>query len=70
MHFTPAGYDWMGSHIAEALGNFIELERDPNSRRSRRTKRYKEEDISFDEESGDPRSLSEGYVVVRMRDLD
>lgn len=60
----------MGGHIAEALGNFIELERDPNSRRSRRTKRYKEEDISFDEESGDPRSLSEGYVVVRMRDLD
>ncbi|CAI0655402.1 unnamed protein product [Colletotrichum noveboracense] len=70
VHFTPAGYDWMGGHIAEALGNFIELERDPNSRRSRRTKRYKEEDISFDEESGDPRSLSEGYVVVRMRDLD
>ncbi|KAH0434406.1 gdsl-like lipase [Colletotrichum camelliae] len=70
VHFTPAGYDWMGGHIAEALGNFIELERDPNSRRSRRTKRYKEEDISFDEESGDPRSLSEGYVFVRMRDLD
>ncbi|KAL0938805.1 gdsl-like lipase [Colletotrichum truncatum] len=71
VHLTPAGYDWMGGHVAEALGNFIELERNPSSRRSKRAKRYKEEDIvSFDEESGDPRSLSEGYVVVRMRDLD
>ncbi|KAF9880007.1 GDSL-like Lipase/Acylhydrolase [Colletotrichum karsti] len=71
VHLTPDGYDWMGGHIADALGNFIELERDPTSRRSQRAKRYKEEDIvSYDEETGDPRSLSEGYVVVRMRDLD
>ncbi|KXH66277.1 GDSL-like Lipase/Acylhydrolase [Colletotrichum salicis] len=70
LHLTPAGYDWMGAHIAEALRDFVELERNPQSKRARRARRNAEEQISFDEEDGDPHSLSEGYVFVRMRDLN
>ncbi|OHF01337.1 GDSL-like Lipase/Acylhydrolase [Colletotrichum orchidophilum] len=70
LHLTPAGYDWMGTHIAAALRDFIELERNPQSKRAQRARRNVEEEISFDEEDGDPRSLSEGYVFVRMRDLN
>ncbi|OLN88813.1 hypothetical protein CCHL11_01926 [Colletotrichum chlorophyti] len=69
LHLTPAGYDWMGTHVADALGDLVELERNPDSRRSRRARRTAEEEVSFEEESGDPSALSEGYVVVRMRDL-
>ncbi|KAK1600628.1 GDSL-like Lipase/Acylhydrolase [Colletotrichum navitas] len=70
LHLTVAGYDWMGTHVAEALGDLVELERNPNSRRARRARRHVEEEICFDEEDGDPRSLSGGYVFVRMRDLN
>ncbi|WQF77711.1 Putative SGNH hydrolase-type esterase domain, SGNH hydrolase superfamily [Colletotrichum destructivum] len=70
LHLTAAGYDWMGAHVAEALGDLVELERNPDSRRARRARRHIEEEICFDEEDGDPRSLSGGYVVVRMRDLN
>ncbi|TDZ26055.1 hypothetical protein Cob_v001074 [Colletotrichum orbiculare MAFF 240422] len=70
VHLTPAGYDWMGGFVAEALGNYVELERNPHSRRSRRTKRSTDEAVSFEEESGDPRDLRAGYVFVRLRDLD
>ncbi|GKT54873.1 GDSL-like lipase acylhydrolase [Colletotrichum tofieldiae] len=69
LHLTAAGYDWMGTHVAEALGDLVELERNPDSRRARRARRHVDEEICFDEEDGDPRSLSGGYVVVRMRDL-
>lgn len=65
------GQDWLGTITAEALGDLVELVRNPDSRRSKRTRRYiEEEDARFDEETGDPRELSEGYVVVRLRDLD
>ncbi|KAF6841356.1 GDSL-like Lipase/Acylhydrolase [Colletotrichum plurivorum] len=70
VHLTPAGYDWLGTLVAEVLGDWVELERNPKSRRAQRTRRYVEEDVDFDEETGDPRELSEGYVVVRLRDLD
>ncbi|KZL69126.1 GDSL-like lipase/acylhydrolase, partial [Colletotrichum tofieldiae] len=69
LHLTAAGYDWMGTHVAEALGDLVELERNPDSRRARRARRHVDEEICFNEEDGDPRSLSGGYVVVRMRDL-
>lgn len=65
----------MGEHIAEGLIRILKLESAPGpsaSTRSTRTPVTKppEEGVSFDEESGNPRNISEGYVVVRKRDLD
>ena len=62
----------MGEHIAEGLIRILEREKElqPSTAPRRPRQPASEESISFDEESGNPRNISEGYIVVRKRDLD
>lgn len=57
LHLSPAGYDWMGGLVANALIPLI-----------------KEEEVAavaFEEESGSGRAnISQGYIIVRKKDLD
>ncbi|KAI0391569.1 GDSL-like Lipase/Acylhydrolase [Xylariaceae sp. FL0594] len=77
LHLTAAGYDLMGEKIARGLIRIIRLaearEEDllssvvaPGDARQRKAI----EDLIFEEERGDPRLLSQGYIVVRRKDLD
>lgn len=75
LHLQPAGYDWMGEHIAEGLIRILNREDASAPAASNRSTRKPvtkppEESVSFDEESGNPKNINEGYVVVRKRDLD
>lgn len=76
LHLTPAGYDLMGEKIAARL---VELIMPPGrlqdtageARRPRKKKRvFRDDDWSFDEESGDDSVLGQGYYVVRRKDLE
>lgn len=57
LHLSPSGYDWMGSLVAKALIPLL-----------------KEEEAAaaaYEEESGSGRAnISQGYVIVRKKDLD
>lgn len=74
LHLSPAGYDLMGQKIAEALIKIIQLEEAQNTEISSvvtdARKRRMIEDMIFEEEIGDPKLLSQGYIVVRKADLD
>lgn len=75
IHLKPAGYDLMGEKIAARLVELImppgrlqskgERERPP-----RRKKVFRDDDRSFEEESGDDSVLGQGYYVVRWKDLE
>ncbi|KAM0332289.1 hypothetical protein ACHAQA_002565 [Verticillium albo-atrum] len=74
VHLTPAGYEWMGGHIADALIKIMieaaSSAGDHRSRRSRRMLRYAKDELLFEEETGDPSLINEGYVIVRLKDLN
>ncbi|KAL7628377.1 hypothetical protein AAE478_002579 [Parahypoxylon ruwenzoriense] len=72
VHLTAEGYDLMGVKIAAELARIVRLREaqdtdisalDPRQRRAI-------EELILEEERGDPRLLSQGYIVVRKRDLD
>ncbi|KAI1276161.1 GDSL-like Lipase/Acylhydrolase [Xylaria sp. FL0933] len=74
VHLQTAGYDLMGEKIGDALVRILRLAEaqdtgissivlDPKQRRQI-------EDLICEEEMGDPRLLSQGYIVVRKKDLD
>ncbi|KAJ4396727.1 hypothetical protein N0V93_000948 [Gnomoniopsis smithogilvyi] len=75
IHLMPAGYDLMGEKIAARLVELImppgrlqakaERERPP-----RRKRVFRDDDRSFEEESGDDSVLGQGYYVVRWKDLE
>ncbi|KAL6403245.1 hypothetical protein AUP68_12584 [Ilyonectria robusta] len=73
LHLRDDGYDWMGGHIANALISIIKQGGEPGPATStarRRSSRPSREESSLLEETGNPRNISEGYVVVRKKDLD
>ncbi|KAK7424890.1 hypothetical protein QQX98_000166 [Neonectria punicea] len=73
LHLRDDGYDWMGDHIANALLRIILHEANPEpgtSTARRRSSRQPKDDWALDEETGNPRNIHEGYVVVRKKDLD
>lgn len=74
LHLRAAGYDRMGELIAEALLKIIQLEEAQNTEISSivtdARQRRMIEDMIFEEERGDPKLLSQGYIVVRKADLD
>ncbi|KAH7163174.1 SGNH hydrolase-type esterase domain-containing protein [Dactylonectria estremocensis] len=73
LHLRDDGYDWMGGHIANALLRLLEKDGQPGSATSatrRRSSKQARELSSLAEEAGNPRNISEGYVVVRKKDLD
>ncbi|KAM0276108.1 hypothetical protein ACHAQH_007081 [Verticillium albo-atrum] len=80
VHLTPSGYEWMGGHVADALIKIMIEEATTaasagaggvhGSRRARRMLRYAKDELMFEEETGDPSLLHEGYVIVRLKDLN
>ena len=80
LHLTAEGYDLMGERVAEALARIERLAeaRDTDllgrdardAREARRRRAAEERAAAFDEERGDHRCLSQGYIVVRRSDLD
>jgi hypothetical protein len=71
LHLTPDGYDLMGQKIGIALVSLLEKERlAAATAPRRRLRKFRDDDLSFDEEVGDPTSLNQGYIVVRRKDLD
>lgn len=73
IHLTPAGYDLMGEKIAARL---VELIMPPgrlqntNGRVAKKKRLFKDDDKSFEEETGDDNVLGKGYVVIRRKDLE
>ncbi|KAI1335003.1 GDSL-like Lipase/Acylhydrolase [Xylariaceae sp. FL0016] len=71
VHFSAAGYDLVGRRIADALARLIRLReaQDTDIMGDARQRRMIEE-LCYEEERGDPKLLSQGYIVVRKKDLD
>lgn len=73
LHLTPAGYDWMGSSIADAFMPL--LERDQQLYQKAKPTSTHSEDTCVDErfseeEDGSSKDIRAGYVMVRKKDLD
>ncbi|RYP53425.1 hypothetical protein DL768_001570 [Monosporascus sp. mg162] len=74
VHLTSEGYSFMGERIAEALAQIVRLaeaqDTDISSVVSDARQRRAIEGLIFEEERGDHKLLSQGYIVVRKSDLD
>ncbi|KAI1417128.1 SGNH hydrolase [Hypoxylon sp. FL1857] len=74
VHLSANGYNLMGEKIAEELVRIMKLaeaqETDINTIAKDARQRKAIEDMIFEEERGNPRLLSQGYIVVRKSDLD
>lgn len=75
IHLTPAGYDLMGEKIAARLVELImppgRLQNTNGGDRVAKKKRlFRDDERSFEEETGDDNQLGQGYVVVRRKDLE
>ncbi|KAM0806949.1 putative SGNH hydrolase-type esterase domain-containing protein [Seiridium cardinale] len=74
LHFTEAGYDLIGEKVAEGLTKILHLEEaqstEISSIVSDARQRKLIEELMFEEEQGNPKLLSQGWIVVRKRDLD
>lgn len=62
----------MGEHIADGLIRILKREKqlDPPKPSRKPLPSQPREGLSFDEEAGNPKNISEGYIVVRKHDLD
>ncbi|KAI2606552.1 SGNH hydrolase [Hypoxylon sp. NC1633] len=74
VHLTADGYDLMGEKIADELIRIMKLaeaqDTDIGSLVTDARQRRAIEQLILEEEMGDPRLLSQGYIVVRKTDLD
>ncbi|KAF3060041.1 putative gdsl-like lipase acylhydrolase protein [Daldinia childiae] len=74
VHLTEDGYNLMGEKIATELIKLIRLaeaqDTDISSIAKDARQRQAIEDMIYEEERGNPRLLSQGYIVVRKTDLD
>lgn len=72
VHLTGEGYDLMGERIGACLVRILALAeaQDTGLLDDAEGKLPLEELALLEEESGDSRLLSQGYVVVRKADLD
>ncbi|RYO74896.1 hypothetical protein DL764_010674 [Monosporascus ibericus] len=74
VHLTSEGYSFMGEKIAEALVQIVRLaeaqDTEISSLVSDARQRRAIEGLIVEEERGDHRLLSQGYIVVRKSDLD
>ncbi|RYP91500.1 hypothetical protein DL770_002346 [Monosporascus sp. CRB-9-2] len=74
VHLTSEGYSFMGERIAEALAQIVRLaeaqDTEISSVVSNARQRRAIEGLIFEEERGDHKLLSQGYIVVRKSDLD
>jgi hypothetical protein len=74
VHLTEDGYDLMGERIADGLIKILRLEEaqatDIGSIATDARQRRLIEEMIYDEEMGNPKLLSQGYIIVRKKDLD
>lgn len=70
VHFTPKGYDLIGNKVGMALVSVLVKQRVADLPPAKRRRVFKNDDKMFDEETGDPQAIDQGYVVVRRIDLD
>ncbi|KAI0125545.1 SGNH hydrolase-type esterase domain-containing protein [Xylariales sp. AK1849] len=74
VHLTEDGYDLMGEKIGEGLIKILHLEEAQSTEISSivtdARQRRMIEDLIWEEEMGNPKLLSQGYIIVRKRDLD
>ena len=70
VHFTPDGYDLIGQKVGLKLVSLLVQDKLTANPPRRRQRKFRDDDISFDEEVGDPTDLTQGYIVVRRKDLD
>jgi hypothetical protein len=72
LHFTPDGYDLIGNKVGTQLVSLLAAERAAADARSlkRRRRMFKDDEERFEEETGDPSAINQGYVVVRRTDLE
>jgi hypothetical protein len=71
IHFTPAGYDLIGNKVGIALVSILAKERGNDPQRPQKRRRlFRGDDKKYDEETGDPTAIDQGYVVVRRVDLE
>ncbi|RYP72116.1 hypothetical protein DL771_004447 [Monosporascus sp. 5C6A] len=74
VHLTSEGYCFMGERIAEGLAQIVRLaeaqDTEISSVVSDARQRRAIEGLIFEEERGDHKLLSQGYIVVRKTDLD
>lgn len=74
VHLTADGYNLMGEKIAEELVRITKLAEAQETEISNIVtdagQRRAIEELIFEEERGNPRLLSQGYIVVRKTDLD
>ncbi|OAQ72569.1 GDSL-like lipase/Acylhydrolase [Pochonia chlamydosporia 170] len=74
LHLTADGYDWMGNHIATGFLAALASAKRTAARQAAASGSSKgltrtNDSTVFEEENGNPSRLSEGYVVVRKKDL-
>ncbi|KAH8893847.1 SGNH hydrolase [Thozetella sp. PMI_491] len=67
VHFTPDGYDLIGQKLGLAFVSLLVRERAEPARR--RLRKFRDDDVAFAEETGDPTAIDQGYIVVRRTDL-
>ncbi|KAK4170493.1 SGNH hydrolase-type esterase domain-containing protein [Cladorrhinum sp. PSN259] len=70
VHFTPRGYDLIGNKVGMALVSILVKQRVTDLPPAKRRRVFRNDDKVFDEETGDPTSIDQGYVIVRRTDLD
>ncbi|KAF3010448.1 hypothetical protein E8E14_002127 [Neopestalotiopsis sp. 37M] len=74
LHFTAAGYDLIGERVAEGLIKIMHLleaqETEISEIVSDERQRKIIEELIFEEERGSHKLLSQGWIIVRKRDLD
>jgi hypothetical protein len=74
LHMAPAGYDLVGNLVADKLldmtsvRDLLLVTRSP--RHSVDSAATASDKRVFEEEGGNPRHISQGYVVVRKKELD
>ncbi|KAK3985688.1 SGNH hydrolase-type esterase domain-containing protein [Cladorrhinum sp. PSN332] len=70
VHFTPKGYDLIGNKVGMGLVSILVKQRVADLSPAKRRRVFRNDDKMFDEETGDPTAIDQGYVVVRRTDLD
>lgn len=70
IHFTPTGYDLIGTKVGMALVSLLVKDKLKGETPARQRRWYRDDDAMFEEEGGDPGSINQGYIVVRRKDLE
>lgn len=75
VHLRPEGYDLMGEKIGAALVALImppgRLQPAAGARPAKKRRmNFRDDNKKFEEEDGDEKSLDQGWIIVRRKDLE